>query len=426
MELGGIDLSEEEQWPYVLSFMPNDLEDSAKKYKVLLRKREIRSAEDLLRMILAYSVTDLSLHSTCVWASAIGIASLSKPAFFYRVRDSTEWLLYLLTHVLNQNGDNSERDLNGRIKIQIVDATHIQGPGAEGSEWRIHAQLAVDSSGKRWCLTGIKITDEHVGENYGLHEIGQGVLVIGDRGYATAKGIFYARELGAHVLVRVSADTIRVCSIRKNKMLIRAYEKEVPDEGYYSKRILIPVPPEKKTKSKKKWPLSKARAWIPARLIGFRNNKGEVVWIITTLPDYILDDLAAMNLYRIRWQIELLFKRLKSLGWLDRLPAPHKGPTAMSWIAGRLLGAALVEIMNSTSIRHVSTVKTDYDQESNSKERSVWREFHIGLWAMRALIIGHLINFFFSREARALAYSSRRKRKLQKCAIILNAHPPPN
>lgn len=410
----------------MLSFLPDDVEDSAKKYKVLIRKREIKSAEDLLRMLLAYSVTDLSLHSTCVWASAVGIASLSKPAFFYRVRDSTEWLLYLLTHVLNQNTEKLKGDLKEGIKIQIVDATHIQGPGAEGLEWRIHTRLAVDPNGKRWCMTGITITEELVGENYGVHEIGPAVLAIGDRGYGTAKGVYYARELGAHVLVRISADNIKVCSIRKNKMLIKAYEKEVPEQGCYSKRILIPVPPERTIKSNKPWPLEKARAWIPARLIGFRNDKGEVIWLITTLPDYILDDLTAMNLYRIRWQIELLFKRLKSLAWLDRLPAPHIGPTAISWIAARLLGAALVETMNSTSINNISAEKTDCDYAPDPEERSVWREFHIGLWAIRALIIGHLINFFFSREARALAYSSRRKRKLQKCTFALNAHPPPN
>jgi hypothetical protein len=426
VKLGGKNLNEEEEWPYVLSFLPNNLEDSAKNYRVLIRKREISSAEDLLRMLLAYSVTDLSLHSTCVWASAVGIASLSKPAFFYRVRDSTEWLLYLLAHVLNQDTENPEGDLKHGIKIQIVDATHIQGPGAEGSEWRIHTRLAVDPGGKSWRMTGIKITDELVGENYGIHEFGPAVLAIGDRGYGTAKGIYYAREVGTHVLVRISADSIRVCSIRKNKMLIKTYEKEVPEQGCYSKHIQIPVPPGRITKSKKTWPLEKTRAWIPARLIGFRNDKEEVVWLITTLPDYMLDDLTAMNLYRIRWQIELLFKRLKSLAWLDRLPAPRKGPTAMIWIAARLLGAALVETINSSSISAIAAENDGCDYELDPEERSVWREFHIGLWAIRALIIGHLINFFFSREARALAYSSRRKRKLQNCTFALNAHPPPN
>jgi hypothetical protein len=261
VRLWGKDLSGAEEWLYTLNFLSNELEDSAKKYKVLIGKREIRSAEDLLRMILAYSVTDLSLHSTCVWASAIGIASVNKSAFFYRVCDSKQWLLYLLMYVLNQNGEIFEGDLKERIKTQIVDATHIQGPGAEGAEWRIHTWLATDSNVKRWCMAGITITDELVGENYGLYEIGPVELVIGDRGYGTARGIFYSRELGAHgPRVCVSSGSIRGCSIRKNKMLIWAYEKDVPEEGCYSKHILIPVPPERKTKSKKRWPLKETRA----------------------------------------------------------------------------------------------------------------------------------------------------------------------
>ena len=47
-------------------------------------------------------------------------------------------------------------------------------------------------------------------------------------------------------------------------------------------------------------------------------------------------------LYRLRWQIELLFKRLKSLLHLDRLPA--KDPAlARAWLHAHLLIALLVE-----------------------------------------------------------------------------------
>ena len=74
---------------------------------------------------------------------------------------------------------------------------------------------------------------------------------------------------------------------------------------------------------------------------------GEVIWIITTLSESLFDENLIIKFYQIRWQIELLFKRLKSIMWLDRLSSPHKGPTALSWIAGRLLAAALVEAMNN-------------------------------------------------------------------------------
>jgi hypothetical protein len=49
-----------------------------------------------------------------------------------------------------------------------------------------------------------------------------------------------------------------------------------------------------------------------------------------------------MGLYRLRWQIELLFKRLKSLLHLDTLPS-RQGPTAKSWMLARFLAAALAQ-----------------------------------------------------------------------------------
>ncbi|MBI3417381.1 MAG: transposase [Verrucomicrobia bacterium] len=52
--------------------------------------------------------------------------------------------------------------------------------------------------------------------------------------------------------------------------------------------------------------------------------------------------LQILELYRVRWQIELLFKRLKSLLHLDALPS-RQGPTAKSWMLARLLAASLAQ-----------------------------------------------------------------------------------
>lgn len=282
-------LQNDENWSFVLGLLPDDLEASARQFKVFTRKREIRSAEDLLRMILVYAVTDLSMQSVCAWASAVGMASMSKPAFFYRMKDCTGWLMHLLRYVLNSKDSEGPSEGEG-FRVKIVDATCVQGPGAQGTEWRIHARITVDSSGKRWRMESLQITDELVGENYGMHSSDAEELVMGDRGYGTAKSIFYAREEGAQVVVRITPSNIRVCNTKRQVTNVEKFEKLVPEEGCYSMHIQIPVPPSEKTKSKKPWSLKKAMGWIPARLIGCRNDKGEVVWIITTLPKSFMND----------------------------------------------------------------------------------------------------------------------------------------
>jgi IS4 transposase len=67
-----------------------------------------------------------------------------------------------------------------------------------------------------------------------------------------------------------------------------------------------------------------------------------VFWIVTTLNAAELPALQVMALYRLRWQIELFFKRLKSLLHLDTLPS-RQGPTAKSWMLARLIAAALAQ-----------------------------------------------------------------------------------
>ena len=49
-----------------------------------------------------------------------------------------------------------------------------------------------------------------------------------------------------------------------------------------------------------------------------------------------------MMLYRARWQIELLFKRLKSIIGLGHLPK-HNEQSCMAWLTGKLFVALLVE-----------------------------------------------------------------------------------
>src|SRR5262249_38150071 len=66
------------------------------------------------------------------------------------------------------------------------------------------------------------------------------------------------------------------------------------------------------------------------------------VFLLTSLAP---DDVPAgeiLALYRLRWQIELLFKRLKSLLRIDELPNKHP-EAARCWILANLLAALLLE-----------------------------------------------------------------------------------
>src|ERR1035438_4766624 len=75
----------EEEWEYVRTLLPSDLEESARKTNALLRCRNVPDAAALMRLALAYAVSDLSLKDVAAWASALDVAQITGPGLFYRL-----------------------------------------------------------------------------------------------------------------------------------------------------------------------------------------------------------------------------------------------------------------------------------------------------------------------------------------------------
>jgi len=325
---------DDREWPYVLSFLPHDLEDSARQSNALVRCRNVPDAAALVRMALAYAVSDLSLKDVAAWASGLKVAEITGPGLFYRLREAEGWL----ERVLAQTLQTEVRAAPSGLRLRIVDATVINGPGATGTEWRAHVVINPANGG----FQSVELTDNRGGEGYARHPIRAGEVVLGDRAYATTRGIYAVRMANAHVVARLNPYALRICGEKRERIFILAEEEKVPKMGAIEFNIIVPIPPEKRSKTHKTWSLSKAVGWIQARVVAARTREGKVIWILTTLPSEQVTPLRIMELYRLRWQIELLFKRLKSLLHLDTLPS-RQGPTAKSWMLARLLAAALAQ-----------------------------------------------------------------------------------
>ena len=66
------------------------------------------------------------------------------------------------------------------------------------------------------------------------------------------------------------------------------------------------------------------------------------VIVFTTFSEAEFTGSEVLEWYRIRWQVELVFKRFKSLVELGQLPK-HNDESAKGWLYGKLLAALLVE-----------------------------------------------------------------------------------
>ena len=331
------EIHEDREWRYVATLLPEDLEESALKTGALIRRREVPDAASLMRMILAYGVCDLSLKDVAAWAKSLGIASISGPGLFYRVRESAVWLEYVLARVLE---DQLERNPTG-LKLRAVDATVVNGPGAQGIDWRAHVLIDADTS----CIRSVELTDRHGGEKFDRYKFEADEVVLGDRAYSKSPGVYKVVQAGGHVVVRVNLQSIRLWNLDGERIDLREYQDQIPSVGDKTWDLLLPIPPDDRSKrSHKPWKLEKAKAWIPVRVVVSRQKDGTPIWILTTLDEQQASSVHILKLYRIRWQIELLFKRLKSLLGLKKLPS-GKGPIAKSWLLARFLAAAIVQKM---------------------------------------------------------------------------------
>ncbi len=315
------------------TLLPLDLEESARSAGALLRCRNVPDAAALLRMALAYAISDLSLKDVAAWASSLHLAEITGPGLFYRLREAEGWLEHVLAEVLAEEVGLTV----GAWPVRIVDATVINGPGNAMVQWRAHVLINPATGG----LRRVELTDGSGGERLDRHVVAPGEIVLGDRAYGTARGLYAVRRAGAHALVRFHPGNLRTCDEQHQRVHLTEWEGQVPSVGAVEFPVTIPVPPTA-TKSHKVWDSAKAISWLEARAIAGRTRAGDVIWMITTVPASDLPPLQAMALYRLRWQIELFFKRLKSLLHLDALPS-RQGPTAKSWMLARLLAAALAQ-----------------------------------------------------------------------------------
>jgi hypothetical protein len=149
---------------------------TARETAAFLRPREIKTAVDLLRLVLAYCLGDRGLRLTAAWAASIGLVDISNVALLYRLRQCGDWLALLIGRMLAATAPRASR---GRL-IRIIDATSVPQAGSAGKRenklWRIHC--AFDLPRERFGH--LELTDEREGERLDRIPVIKGEIRIGD------------------------------------------------------------------------------------------------------------------------------------------------------------------------------------------------------------------------------------------------------
>lgn len=323
---------------------------TARETKAFLRPREITNAVDLLRLILAYCLGDGGLRSTAAWATSVGLVDVSNVALLYRLRQCGDWLAMLVGQALAAAAPKASR---GRL-IRIIDATTVpkKGPGARKKNqlWRIHS--AFDLPQERFGH--FELTDQQAGETLDRIPVVAGEIRLADRAYVQPDRMASLIEAGADLVIRAGWKSARWLDGEGNVVdlvaELKASVRGLIDRPIWIKRkrgaplalrlVAVKKPAEAAAVARRK--ARRGAQQGGHRLSQQTLDAADWVILLTSLKpkDFATADVLA--LYRLRWRIELAFKRLKSLIGLKGPPGTDER-SARPHVLAHLLTILLLE-----------------------------------------------------------------------------------
>jgi hypothetical protein len=352
------DLLLEEDWAVIESLLPDGWEEKCKELKAYRLHRAFKNPGDLLRTLLIHCAQGCSFRVTASLAEDGDLAVLSDVALNKRLRNAGDWLRWLSNGVAHKwfpardLGDCAEP-----LCVKVADATAVQEPGSKGTSFRVHYSLELSSL----QCNEVTITGKDVGESFKNFKVQQGDLWIGDRGYARPTGIDHVLSGGGDVLIRVGWSSLKFCDEYSRRFDLMAHVRQLGphevgdwpvfiehDDHLIAGRICALRKSVSATNRERKRILKesakKGRKTKPETL-----EAAGYMFVFTTL-DRSIPANTVLTIFRARWQIELAFKRLKSLLAIGHLHNKNH-ESAKAWLYGKLLAACLVEALAVASER---------------------------------------------------------------------------
>lgn len=339
-----------EEWPLLRQWLPKDLDARARQHQFFQRARGLTDGERWLRLILMHVAGGLSLEQTAVRARELGLAQISGVALFKRLRKAEGWLRDLCQHLLTEHQRRLGRSVwPSEYRVRAIDATDIREPGSTGTDWRVHYSIRLPEL----VCDHYELTDHTGGEKLGRFQFAPDELILVDRGYSHRAGVAKVLDSGAALLLRWNPAVLPVQAAHAKEFDLLGVLRRLPKRGARD----WPVQFEYQGKT------------YPLRLCAIRKNQvaaerarrkvlrkaqrngtqvqaqslelADYVLVLTSLPAKFYAG-PVLELYRCRWQVELAFKRLKSLLGAGHVPKSDD-QSARAWMQAKILTALLLE-----------------------------------------------------------------------------------
>jgi len=193
-------------------------------------------------------------------------------------------------------------------------------------------------------------------------------LVIADRAYGSLVSIEHCLQAQANFVLRLKHDAFKLYNEDGSEFTLLEKLRFVANEAvnfevYVKLKTLgktklrvcaVKIPDNKLDKVERKFKRKDVR--MQRKTSKEALDMAKYVVVISALPDKVSAD-EIISLYRLRWQVEIYFKRLKSIIDFGNVPLKREDSIA-TWLNGKLIISLLIEQM----ISEVSFSPCDYNE----------------------------------------------------------------
>jgi len=337
--------------------LPEDYEQKCYETKAIQRKRGISDPNNLMMLSLFHLLNGCSLTEVSVIAKLSKLGEVSDVAFMNRFAHCNTWFESISGKIspTGQAEYNIPQWLEGYRPLAL-DASDVSEKGRSGRIYRLHYALEFF----KMKTHQYAITDNKTGETLCHFSAQENDLFIADRAYGTLRGIKHCLEARANFILRLRSGCFSVYDARDEKVDLLEAVQAVETEGFLDKRVFangdagekIPLricamrkPPEAVERTRKRL-ASKSKATQVAKTQEAKLFN-EYIVLVTALPENITSE-QILQAYRLRWQVEIYFKRLKSILDFGELPK-RKPESVFAWLNGKLMVALLIEKIISSN-----------------------------------------------------------------------------
>lgn len=343
----------DKNWAAIFNHLPDGWRELSIVHKALsVGKYTFTDPDVLMKAMFCYLIAGASFETVAdrLMCQRL-VKSVSGVAVLKKFRRCAPYFKVLSAMMIQERVARHTSNQTFPWVIRAFDGTHITTPGEKTKDIRLHMSLDVLNG----VMDYVEYTDIHGGETLKRLLAKSGELILADSGYGNRAGTASIMEQGADVIVRINGKGFPCEDIDGGEFDFMSKFGNMVEKSTRSHDVIFydgkskyrgRICAYKKTKDEKNKSIEKAEKTAKRKgsepLSEYSKFANGYVFVFTSLSDEEMDCKSVLDFYRLRWQIEIYFKKLKSQLKIGTPPSRSQ-ESLDAWVHGKILATLLIE-----------------------------------------------------------------------------------